>query len=77
MASPQITKSLLNMLSIYSLQVLSIRNAGLDIAGHAHRRVPVEFNLFTSEEMINLLQGEVTRFRVEVVDEREEAEVEN
>lgn len=65
------------MLSIDCLQVLSIRHAGLDITCHTHRRMPVKLNLFTCEETVDLLQGELTGLRIEVVDEREEAEVED
>jgi hypothetical protein len=65
------------MFSFNGVQVFPIRHASLNIPSHAHRRVPVKLNLLSSEKTINLLQCEVSGFRVEVIDEREETEVED
>lgn len=54
-----------------------MRNAGLCIASHTHRGMPVQLDLFTSEETVDLLQSEVAWLWVEEVDKREKTEVED
>lgn len=72
------------MLGPYAFGIFTVRNgiflvsnARLCISGHSHRRLPVKLDLFASEEVVDLLQCEVSCFGVEEVDQGKEAEVEN
>jgi hypothetical protein len=60
-----------------SFRFLAVGDPSIYITSHTHRWVPVKFDLFAGEELVNLLQSEIACLWVEEVDEREEAEVEN
>lgn len=60
-----------------SFRLLAIGDASIYIASHTHRWVPVKFDLFAGEELVDLFQSEIARLRVEEVNKREEAEVED
>lgn len=60
-----------------ALEVLAVSHPCIDVSSHTHGRMPVQFNLFSGEEMVNLLQGKIACLRVEEVDQRKEAEIEN
>lgn len=65
------------MLDLYTLSVFSMRDTCLGISSNAHGCVPLKLDFLTSKQVVNLFQGEVSCFRVEEPDEREEAEVED
>lgn len=65
------------MLDLCTLGVFPMGNASLCISSNTHGGVPLKLDFLPSEQMVNLLQGEVSCFGVEEVDEREKAEVED
>ena len=67
------------MLSLNTLWVfsLTVSNTSLCISSDSHGCLPVQLDLFASEEMVDLLQCEVSGFRIEEPDERKEQEIEN
>lgn len=56
------------MLNIGTFQILTLSDAGLYITGHAHGWVPMKLDLLACEQTVNLLQREVARLWVEIVD---------
>ena len=63
------------MLGIHTFDVLALSDPCIHVPSHAHGWVPVKFDLFSSKQMVNLLERKVARLRIEEVDERKEAEV--
>lgn len=63
------------MLDIHIFEILALSDPCIHVPCHAHGLMPVQFDLLSSKEIVDLLERKVARLRIEEVNERKEAEI--